>query len=118
MAPKQVEVDKKTYEGYSGDSSGGSSGSSIMSAATDLGDKLHNNFLKQVAYFRDSREGRLRDAQLDAENKRQFNVGAGQTNRVQNMSGIAMLGQARQSAEGLSRQRGFRSDLSAALRRA
>ena len=103
----------------SGSDSGGGGG--MMDSFTTLGTKIHEDSLESMNYFQKLTADRLereRQAKLDAENKRQFNVGAGQTNRAQNMGGIAMLGQARQSAEGLSRQRGFRSDLSAALRRA
>jgi hypothetical protein len=53
-----------------------------------------------------------------AEQKREFNMTAGQRRRSQNMQGIDMLGQARINANVLSRQRSFKGDLSAALRRA
>jgi len=92
MAPKEGGYDEQVSSGSSG---GGSSGMSIMSAATDLGDKLHNNFLKQVSYFRDSREERERNAKLDAESKREFNIGAAQTDRQLNMSNMGILAEQR-----------------------
>ena len=106
MAVKEVESKAGTGSG-----SGGSSGMGIMSAATDLGDKLHNNMLGMVSYFRDSREARERNAMLDAEEKRQFNIQAGQTDRQQGLQGIGLLAEQRQGADTNARLRSFRKAL-------
>lgn len=124
MAGRQVSVDKEEYNSLAGlqsSSSGSAGGMDMMSGFTQLGSQINKDSNMNMQYFQQmfaaTRE-RERQAMLDAEDKRRFNVGAAQQNRQQNMSGIAMLGQARQNADTMSRQRSFRNDLSAALRRA
>jgi hypothetical protein len=86
----------------------------MLSGFTTLGTKIHEDSLESMTYFQQleaARRERERQAMLDEEEKRQFNVTAGQTDRQQNMMGIGMLAEQRGAADTNARLRAFRQGL-------
>ena len=86
----------------------------MLSGFTTLGTKIHEDSLESMTYFQQleaARRERERQARLDAEDRRQFNVTSGQRDRELGMEGIGMLAEQRQAADKNARLRTFRQAL-------
>lgn len=101
ITSRQVDSDK-----YGG--GGGGGGMSMGDMFTNLGDKIQNNSLKTIGMFTDMRNAdrdRRRQAMLDAEAKREFDVGAAQSGRNANLNAMEFLANARTGAQGMANRR-------------
>lgn len=96
-----------------GDSGGG--GMNMVSAFTDLGDKLHKNALSTMQVFsniENERRDRRRQAEQDAEAKRQFNEQMTLQNRDRNLNALDLLATQRFGAQQIAnRKPSFRDAL-------
>lgn len=93
---------------------GGSTGMSMTGAFSELGHQILMDGMTTMTTgidYQNIRRERLRQAILDAEQKRQANRGFAQTDRGQTLAGLDALAQNRQQASTDARIRLFRQGL-------